>query len=121
MRPRANVPPRSTNPGCERPQGSGLLEHAIRADGGRWAGDCGGSPHAHRGLRHSQQGSWRPTEQGAPRRSPRGGLRGPSRCALHREERGGSDGAAGLILPGGPSYPPPSRIILERINYEIVN
>ena len=44
MRPRANVPPRSTNPGCERPQGSGRSEHAIRADGGRWAGDCGGLP-----------------------------------------------------------------------------
>ena len=92
------------------------------AGGGQ--GTVGGSPHAHRGLRHSQQGSWRPTEQGAPRRSPRGGLRAPSRCALHREvsRTRFSGGACPLILPGG-TRPTrlPSRIILERINYEIVN
>ena len=71
MRPRANVPPEVPTR-MRRRQGSRRSEPDIRADGGRWARDCGGLPHAHRGLRHSQQGSWRPTEQGAPRRSPRG-------------------------------------------------
>ena len=33
-------------PGCRR-QGSRRSEHAIRADGGRWAGDCGGAPPTH--------------------------------------------------------------------------
>ena len=102
-----------------RRQGSRRSEHAIRADGGRWA-ETVGAPHAHRGLRHSQQGGWRPTEQGAPRRSPRGlGRPLPVRTAPGRKRR--FRRAAGLILPGGPSLSSPSRIILERINYEIVN
>ena len=42
MRPRANVPRVPTR--MRRRQGSRRSEHAIRADGGRWAGDCGGLP-----------------------------------------------------------------------------
>ena len=81
--PASECAPEKYQPRMRRRQGSRRSEHAIRADGGRWAETVWGLP-THRGLRHSQQGSWRPTELGAPRRSPRG-KRAPSRCALHRE------------------------------------
>ena len=119
MRPRANVPPRSTNPGCEGDRAVAALSPTSGPMAGVGQGTVGGLPHAHRGLRHSQQGSWRPTEQGL-RGARLGGLRDPPgahctgkyRCRL----------PPALILPGGTRQPDrPSRIILERINYEIVN
>ena len=61
----------STNPGCEGDRAVAALStpSGPMAGGGR---DCGGLPTHIEDSRHSQQGSWRPTELGAPRRSPRG-------------------------------------------------
>ena len=120
MRPRERMCPlRSTNPGCERPQGSGcFLSTPSGQMAGVGQGDCGG-PHAHRGLRHSQQGSWRPTEQGA-RGARLGGLRGPLPVRT-ASKKGRFRRSRRLSITRRTPYPPPSRIILERINYEIVN
>ena len=63
-------------PGCEGDRAVA----ALSTPSGQMAGvgrDCGGSPHAHRGLRHSQQGSWRPTEQGGSEALASGEARRP--------------------------------------------
>ena len=118
MRPR-ECAPEVPQPGCEGDRAVAALSPTSGPMAGVGRGLWGAPPRTQR-TQTQPAGGWRPTEQGAPRRSPRG-AGGPSRCALHREERGGSDGAVGLILPGGTSLSSPSRIILERINYEIVN